>query len=72
MPQINPTPTGKGVVLAPDQNAALNVVLPPQTGNAGKVLETDGTDASWQTPAGGAFDYGKMLAHNLALRGFGG
>ena len=27
--------------------------LPEQTGNAGKVLTTDGTTASWQEPAGG-------------------
>ena len=27
--------------------------LPDQTGNAGKVLTTDGTTASWQDPAGG-------------------
>ena len=27
--------------------------LPDQTGNAGKVLTTDGTTASWQEPAGG-------------------
>lgn len=28
--------------------------LPSQTGNAGKFLKTDGTTASWDTPAGGA------------------
>jgi hypothetical protein len=27
--------------------------LPDQTGNAGKVLTTDGTTASWQEPSGG-------------------
>ena len=29
-------------------NAALNALLPDQTGNSGKVLRTDGTDTSWQ------------------------
>ncbi len=31
----------------------LNGLLPSQTGNSGKVLQTDGTNASWQTPSGG-------------------
>ncbi|MBS1797465.1 MAG: hypothetical protein JSS81_26820 [Acidobacteria bacterium] len=31
----------------------LNSLLPSQTGNAGKVLQTDGTNAAWQTPSGG-------------------
>ena len=30
-----------------------NQVLPSQTGNAGKYLQTDGTNTSWQTVAGG-------------------
>lgn len=29
------------------RNAALNALLPDQTGNSGKVLTSDGTDASW-------------------------
>lgn len=33
-------------------NAALNALLPTQTSNSGKVLQTDGTNASWQTLAG--------------------
>jgi hypothetical protein len=28
-------------------NTALNALLPSQTGNAGRVLQTDGTDTSW-------------------------
>ena len=30
-------------------NKNLNNILPSQTGNTGKVLKTDGTDATWQT-----------------------
>ena len=33
--------------------AALNALLPTQTGNSGKVLGTDGTNASWVTGGGG-------------------
>lgn len=32
---------------------SLNTLLPDQTGNAGKFLETNGTDPSWQLPPGG-------------------
>lgn len=32
-------------------NDAINALLPSQTGNAGKVLTTDGTDTSWTTGA---------------------
>lgn len=35
-------------------NAALNALLPSQTGNNTKVLQTDGTNTSWQTVAGGS------------------
>jgi hypothetical protein len=35
------------------QGAALNALLPSQASNSGKVLQTDGTNAAWQTPAGG-------------------
>lgn len=36
-------------------NITLNIddVAPTQTGNSGKVLKTDGTNATWQTDAGG-------------------
>jgi hypothetical protein len=36
-------------------NAAVNALLPSQTGNSGKVLQTDGTNTSWQNP--GSFSY---------------
>ncbi len=32
-------------------NAALNALLPSQTGNGGKLLSTDGTDTSWASAA---------------------
>lgn len=34
-------------------NTALNNILPSQTANNGKVLQTDGSNTSWQTPAAG-------------------
>lgn len=40
---------GTGQVTA---NAAINALVPSQTGNSGKVLSTDGTNTSW-VPAGG-------------------
>lgn len=33
-------------------NAALNALLPTQTGNATRFLQTDGTDTTWASPAG--------------------
>jgi len=41
---------GTGQTTAGD---ALNALLPTQTGNSGKVLQTDGTNTSWQTAGGG-------------------
>jgi hypothetical protein len=35
------------------QNAALNALLPSQTGNSGKFLTSNGTDASWATAGTG-------------------
>jgi hypothetical protein len=32
-------------------NGALNALLPTQASNSGKVLQTNGTNATWQTPA---------------------
>lgn len=32
-------------------------VAPSQSGNAGKVLQTDGTNVSWQSPSGGSTGY---------------
>lgn len=35
-------------------NAGLNALLPSQTGNNGKFLQTDGSNTSWQTATGGS------------------
>ncbi|MBD2757691.1 hypothetical protein [Spirosoma validum] len=50
------TPTGvlpiaNGGTGATTANAALKALLPDQSGNAGKLLTTNGTNASWQKPA---------------------
>ncbi len=43
-----------GSVLGTDtDNDVLNMILPLQTGNAGKALVTDGSNADWQTVSGG-------------------
>ena len=41
------------VAIANGGTGALNALLPSQTGHGGKVLQTDGASASWQTPAAG-------------------
>lgn len=38
-------------------NAALNALLPSQTSNSGKFLQTDGTNTSWAAGAGGSMVY---------------
>ena len=43
-------------------NAALNALLPSQTGNAGEFLTTDGTDSSWGTPSMPSSFVGKTIA----------
>lgn len=44
-------PIGNGGSGQTTANAALNAFLPTQTGNAGKVLQTDGSNTSWSTAA---------------------
>lgn len=46
-------PIANGGTGATAANAARNNLLPAQTGNAGKVLTTDGTDVGWVTASGG-------------------
>ena len=41
-------------------NDALNAFLPTQTGNNTKVLQTDGTNTSWQAAAGGTTAFGGL------------
>jgi hypothetical protein len=45
------TQGGTGQITA---NASLNALLPSQTGNADKVLVTDGTNTSWDNASGGS------------------
>lgn len=44
-------PIGNGGTGQVTANAALNALLPSQTGNTGKFLTTNGTDSSWATVA---------------------
>jgi hypothetical protein len=47
------TDFGLSLVNASNQAAAEILILPSQTGNSGKYLTTNGTNASWSTVAGG-------------------
>lgn len=48
----NILPIAKGGTGQSNATAALNNLLPSQAGNAGKVLQTDASNASWVTPTG--------------------
>lgn len=48
-----PVPLTLGGTGATSANDGLNALLPSQTGNGGKVLQSDGVNTSWSTPAGG-------------------
>ena len=48
-----PETTAKKVSISQLNDYIGSKVLPDQTGQSGKVLTTDGTDASWQDPTGG-------------------
>lgn len=49
-----PISIAKGGTGATNRTAALTALLPLQTGEAGKVLKTDGTVAAWQSSSGGS------------------
>lgn len=51
-------------------NAALNALLPNQSGNSGKFLTTNGTDASWATAGGGGG--GSSAGSNIYLANYFG
>ena len=53
---------GTGAVTA---GAALNNLLPAQTGNANKVLQTDGTNSSWVTPPAAATNYWTQTGNDV-------
>jgi hypothetical protein len=48
-----PLPIAQGGTGATTATGAINALLPPQSGNPGKVLATDGTNVSWVTGGGG-------------------
>ncbi|HYK54942.1 MAG TPA: hypothetical protein VEV15_00560, partial [Flavisolibacter sp.] len=59
---------------ASTQAGAANALLPAQTGQSGKVLQTDGTNVSWVASSGGSLptpanpaDNGKVLTANNGL-----
>ncbi|MFN5379324.1 MAG: beta strand repeat-containing protein, partial [Ignavibacteria bacterium] len=58
----------RGGTNATTANAALNNLLPAQTGNASKALVTDGTNTSWVTvpTANGSVNYNKGVEQNTA------
>lgn len=56
--ELNVVPISKGGTGATTAADAINALVPPQTGNAGKVLTTDGNNVSWVNSAavtGGLF-----------------
>lgn len=48
-------------------NAALNALLPDQTGNNGKFLKTNGTNTSWDTGGGGGSIGGTIAINQIAV-----
>lgn len=50
---VTSVPVANGGTGQTTANAGLNALLPTQTSNAGKVLQTDGTNTSWATASGG-------------------
>lgn len=54
-PISSPIPIADGGTGQTTANASLNALLPSQTSNSGKVLQTNGTNASWAAAASGSF-----------------
>ena len=50
--------------------AAINALVPAQTGNSGKVLTTDGTSVSWQTGGGGGGGSGSVTSVAVSVPAF--
>lgn len=59
-------PISKGGTGQTTANAALNALLPSQTSNSGKVLQTNGTNTSWATVTAGAGGSTTQLQYNNA------
>ena len=55
--------TGQGTA-----NAALNALLPTQTSNAGKILQSDGTNTSWVSTAPNSY-FGQGTDGNVTISG---
>jgi len=55
-------PVANGGTGATTANAALNALLPSQTGNSGEFLTTDGTNASWSATSLPSSFVGKTIA----------
>lgn len=49
----SPLDIAEGGTASATASGALTNLLPSQTGNSGKVLQSNGTSAAWQTPTGG-------------------
>lgn len=56
----NVLPIAKGGTGQVNATAALNNLLPDQTSQSGKVLKTDGSNASWQPDSGGGGAWGSI------------
>lgn len=56
---------GTGQITA---NTALNALLPSQSGQANKVLQTDGTNTSWQPQSGGSTINNKCRARQTVVQ----
>lgn len=56
-----------GVVAGNPHGTTADDVLPSQTGQTGKFLKTDGTNSSWDTPAGGGITWNEVTGGSQAM-----
>ena len=66
-PPFSPSTFGRLLLAVDDESGAVNLILPPQTSQAGKVLTTDGSEVSWETPvaSGGTVTSVGLSAPNI-------
>lgn len=57
-------PLARGGTGASTQSGAANAILPTQTSNGGKILQTDGANVAWATPFGSALNSGLVWVGN--------
>lgn len=74
--EITPAQAENVYAMLKNGAASLNELLPPQTGNSGKYLKTDGSNVSWadvaaSTPVSGVFDYGLITDTNTTTQDYG-